>query len=403
MGRLIVLELQRILRRPVVRAAWLGMLVLFVLSGPLHLMMGHRTFTDDGTLVHGWPAVQLERQRAEALNTVWTPDKVDRWLEEIRALLTDPDSVTLYPEVNPEYDLSLLVRSMYCSDYFQLFEDMEWPAAMVPVLTEKAAAQLEQYQMLVLLLHSFEVYDGDSLFEKLGCESFACEWNEGLSGFFEVIGSQGMVLWMALLAALGTLGIFCSDRTSFCLDTLRASRCGQTKLALARMAAAGLYGAGCAVVWCGAVLLGCLSVFGTGGWNTPAFTLYTSSVIQLPDCTGGQLLLLVLGMVTLGCIGCAMATALVSAVCRSGYGAFFLTAALAFLFLFFSSIGSMEGPVVTVRTAGMLNPLSLVIYQNILYYAQGVGSWYLPAICTIVALECAACTVGAVVLHCKRP
>ena len=28
MGRLIVLELQRILRRPVVRAAWLGMLVL---------------------------------------------------------------------------------------------------------------------------------------------------------------------------------------------------------------------------------------------------------------------------------------------------------------------------------------------------------------------------------------
>lgn len=63
----------------------------------------------------------------------------------------------------------------------------------------------------------------------------------------------------------------------------------------------------------------------------------------------------------------------------------------------------MEGPVVTVRTAGMLNPLSLVIYQNILYYAQSVGSWYLPAICTIVALECAACTVGAVVLHCKRP
>ncbi len=402
MGRLIVLELQRILRRPVVRAAWLGMLVLFVLSGPLNLIMGHRTFTDDGKLVQGWQAVQLERQRAQPLNTVWTPEKVERWMEEVRALLAEPGSFALYPK-NRSYDLSWLVRSIYYNNYFSLFEDLTWPKGMVPVLSEDAAARLEKYQMLALLLDQFALHDADSLFETLGREAFACEWNSGLAGFFEILGAQGMVLWMALLAALGTLGIFCSDRTCSCLDTLRASRCGQTKLALARMAAAGLYGAGCAAVWCGAALLGCMAVCGAGGWDTPAFTLPSPSAALLPDCTGGQLVLLVCGMVTLGCIGCAMAAALVSAVCRSGYGAFFLAAALAFLFLLFSSIGGMEGPVVTVRTVGMCNPLSLVIYQNTLYYAPGVGSWYLPAVCAIVAVECAACAAGAVALHCKRP
>ena len=332
MGRLIVLELQRILRRPVVRAAWLGMVVLFVLSGPLNLIMGHRTFTDDGKLVQGWQAVQLERQRAQPLNTVWTPEKVERWLEEVRALLAEPGSFALYPE-NRSYDLSWLVRSIYYNNYFSLFEDLTWPKDMVPVLSEDAAARLEKYQMLALLLDQFALHDADSLFETLGREAFACEWNSGLAGFFEILGAQGMVLWMALLAALGTLGIFCSDRTCSCLDTLRASRCGQTKLALARMAAAGLYGAGCAAVWCGAALPGCMAVCGAGGWDTPAFTLPSPSAALLPDCTGGQLVLLVCGMVTLGCIGCAMAAALVSAVCRSGYGAFFLAAALAFLFL----------------------------------------------------------------------
>ena len=403
MGRLIVLELQRILRRPAVRAAWIGMLVLFVLSGPLHLMMGQCTFTDDGKLVQGWQAVQLERQRAQPLNTMWTQEKTEQWIEEIRALLEEPGSFTLYPATGHSYDLSWLVRSVYHNQYFSLFEAPEFPADLIPVLSVEAASRLEKYQMLALLLDRFEAEDTASLFEMLGCEAFACEWNGGLSGFFEIVGSQGMTLWMALLAALGTLGIFCSDRTCCCLDTLRACRCGQAKLVWARMAAAGLYGAGCSIVWCGAVLAGCITIGGAGGWNTPAFTLAIPPEISLPNGTGGQLVLLVFGMVTLGCTGCALAAALVSAICRSGYGAFFLTSALAAVFLFFSSLGGIEGPETALRTVGMCNPLSLLIYQNMLCYAPGVSSWYLPVSCIVVALECAACAAGAVALHCKRP
>lgn len=137
--------------------------------------------------------------------------------------------------------------------------------------------------------------------------------------WWEIINSTSLIILVMLVICIGTAPIFAGEYQSKCDSLLLSTRCGKSRLILAKLTSSFLFST--VVYWgCMGLFAGLyLAVMGTDGWNLPVQALCENISISY-DLTSLQacVLVLVMGYVlTLGLVGVVL---LLSSIMKNPYG-----------------------------------------------------------------------------------